>query len=68
MFFEILRPHQEVFLLRADPSETQRLTVGDSSFTMSRMATHDVEILVFICGLDMQVRFQMAIFQVGHSV
>ena len=39
LLFEIRRSLEEIFFIRTDPSETERLAVGDGGLAMLRTAT-----------------------------
>ena len=68
MLFEFAGPILKNLFLRTNTSESERLAIGDGSFTVNGVATLHAKILVFVCGFNMQVGPNTAIFQVDSRV
>ena len=68
MFFKVAGPLQQIFVLRTNSSEAERLAIRDGYFTMFRMATIHMKILVLVCGLDVQVSLNPAVLQEDFCV
>ena len=63
-----LAPFEEVTFFRTDSSKVESLSIRDSIFTVSRMATVGTEILVGIRWFHMQVSLKKAVSKVDPCV
>ena len=68
MLFKPAGPNLKNLFLQTNSSESERLAVRDGSFTVYKVATVDVKNLVSVCGFNMQVSPDPAIFQVDSCV
>ena len=57
-----------IFFLPTNWSKVERLTIGDGSFGIFRVAIIYVKVLVSACGLDMQVSPDLAVLQFDPCV
>ena len=55
VFFKFPGLLDEIFILRTDSSEAERLTIRDGCLAVLGMATIHTEIMVFVRGFDVQV-------------
>ena len=68
MFLKFTGPLLKITLLQTDWSEAERLTVRNRDFAMMWVATIHPEVLMCVCGLDMQVSAYQAIAQVDFCI
>ena len=62
VMFEFTGSVFKVLFLRANASEAERLAKRNGSLTVYRVATVHAKVLVFVRGLNMQVRLDSAVF------
>ena len=68
VLFKFARPIPKNLFLQTNTSELERLALGDGSVAVYRVTTIHPKVLVFVCGFNMQVSPDLAVFEVDGCV